>query len=368
MVQVTTMPNGPDWTQPGVEEVAAGVYRIPLPLPGNALRAVNVYAIRHADGALTMIDSGWSTPEARSLLLDNLAQLGNSITDVDRFLVTHVHRDHYTLAIALRREFGTRVAIGKGEQPALRRIGSPDHRPMQEELARLRRSGASGVARELARQIDEEGFGKLDPADWEIPDQWLEPATIGAGGRMLEVVETPGHTQGHVVFHDVAAGLLFAGDHVLPVITPSIGFEGAVTENPLGAFLRSLALVRSRPDARLLPAHGPADRNAHARVDELIDHHGRRLELMESALASGASTACEVAQQVRWTRRQVRFGELSVFNQMLAIGETSAHLALLIAQGRAASSETDGVVRYACTTSAANSPLPSGSPVPQEAR
>ena len=48
--------------------------------------------------------------------------------------------------------------------------------------------------------------------------------------------------------------LLFAGDHVLPTITPSIGFESAMRANPLGAFLQSLALVRARPDARLLPA------------------------------------------------------------------------------------------------------------------
>ena len=34
----------------------------------------------------------------------------------------------------------------------------------------------------------------------------------------------PGHTPGHYVFADRADGLLFAGDHVLPTITPSIGF------------------------------------------------------------------------------------------------------------------------------------------------
>jgi glyoxylase-like metal-dependent hydrolase (beta-lactamase superfamily II) len=50
---------------------------------------------------------------------------------------------------------------------------------------------------------------------------------------------------------------MFAGDHVLPHITPSIGFEQQPAELPLGAYLDSLKLVRGLPDRRLLPAHGP---------------------------------------------------------------------------------------------------------------
>ena len=101
---------------------------------------------------------------------------------------------------------------------------------------------------------------------------------IDANGRALEVVETPGHTRGHVVFYDTPSSLLFSGDHVLPTITPSIGFEPAMTDDPLGAFLDSLAIVRARPDAMLLPAHGPVVPSAHDRVDELVEHHRVRLD------------------------------------------------------------------------------------------
>ena len=38
-----------DWTTAGTYQVASCVYRIPLPLPGDGLRAVNVYAIDHGD-------------------------------------------------------------------------------------------------------------------------------------------------------------------------------------------------------------------------------------------------------------------------------------------------------------------------------
>jgi hypothetical protein len=42
-----------------------GIYRIPLPLPFDGLRAVNAYAIETADG-LVMIDSGWLPTQPRN--------------------------------------------------------------------------------------------------------------------------------------------------------------------------------------------------------------------------------------------------------------------------------------------------------------
>src|ERR1700704_1715803 len=97
------------WTDPGIFTVAPGVHRIPLPLPNDALRAVNVYAIEDGDG-LVLIDSGWSLAQARTDLETALASLGHGLGDVARFLITHVHRDHYTQAIQLRREFGSRIS------------------------------------------------------------------------------------------------------------------------------------------------------------------------------------------------------------------------------------------------------------------
>ena len=70
----------------------------------------------------------------------------------------------------------------------------------------------------------------------------------------------PGHTAGHFVFADLDAGLLFAGDHVLPTITPSVGFELVYADDPLRDFLGSLERVRRLPDLRLLPAHGAGHR------------------------------------------------------------------------------------------------------------
>src|ERR1044072_4098776 len=110
-----------DWIEPGAFEVAPGVHRIPLPLPTDGLRAVNVYAIQSADG-LVLVDSGGAVDVAREQREAALATLGHDFGDIQRFLVTHMHRDHYTMAIALRRTLGAKVALGLGEPPSLERV------------------------------------------------------------------------------------------------------------------------------------------------------------------------------------------------------------------------------------------------------
>ncbi|GAA4668418.1 MULTISPECIES: MBL fold metallo-hydrolase [Amycolatopsis] len=332
------------WTEPGVYTVAPGVYRIPLPLPNDGLRAVNVYAI--IDGTeLAMIDSGWALAEARDQLQVALKAIGAELGDVGQFLVTHVHRDHYTQAVVLRREFGNRIALGEHERTALEITANPDRFPVGTQLEQLRQAGADPVVEELRKL-----FGNAPRADadiWEMPDEWLaEGRRTVLRGRALDVVHTPGHTAGHVVFDDGAAGLMFTGDHVLPHITPSIGFHPGAVELPLRDFLDSLRLVRGLPDRRMLPAHGPVSPSVHARIDELLAHHEDRLARTAEALSEGATTAYEAALKLGWTRRQRKLAELDPFNQMLAVTETKAHLDLLAHQGKISVSEVDGVRHY----------------------
>lgn len=318
------------WDAAGTFEVGPGVYRIPLPLPNDGLRAVNVYAVVDGD-ELTLIDAGWSIPEAREALELGLASFDAALSDIRRFLITHAHRDHYTQAVAVRRDLGTPVALGCGEQPALALLNQPGRLPLAEHVDRLTRVGAASLHDRLRREL--QAHGPTD--DFERPDVWLSPGPLHlAPGRTLQALHTPGHTAGHLVFYDFHAGLLFAGDHVLPRITPSVGFEPTLFENPLAAYLSSLAAVRALPDARLLPAHGEVTDSVHRRVDELIEHHGKRLEETTRAVRAGDVTAYDVARSLRWTKQSRQLADLDIFNQLLAIFETSAHLELLAAQGR----------------------------------
>ena len=333
---------GPSWTDPGAFPVAEGIHRIPLPLPMDGLRAVNVYAIEAADG-LTLIDGGWAIEVSRKQLEASLAMIGHQVGDIRRFLVTHVHRDHYTQAVAIRREFGAHVSLGLGDKATLDLMSDPSN-AADPTAVQLRRAGAPDLAGQWSTEMRGDRSGR---ADFEMPDAWLSgDVTISVGERTLDAVSTPGHTQGHYVFADLSAGLLFAGDHVLPTITPSIGFEPAYAEQPLGDFLASLAKVRAMPDLTLLPAHGAVTGSSHARVDQLVAHHDERLTLCLAAVEAGLDTAYTVAAELPWTRHRRALAGLDVFNASLATMETAAHLELLAAQQRVVRHEAEDRVRF----------------------
>lgn len=336
--------SGRYWADEGAWEVAEGIHRIPLPLPMDALKAVNVYVVQGDDG-LTLIDGGWSIPVARELLDTSLRSIGSGFGDIKRFLVTHVHRDHFTLATVLGHEYGADVALGREEQPALELLHRASRDGLDESpfLAVLRTAGAEEIAALWAA-----GPRDLPQAvDWAFPDTWLEgDRSFDVGRRRIDAVHTPGHTPGHYVFADQAEGVLFSGDHVLPTITPSIGFTVPAADQPLGQFMASLARVRELPDLRILPAHGPVAPSSYQRVDELLAHHEDRLDQCLAAVRQrGSVTSLVVAKDLGWTRHERAFGELDVFSQGMAAMETKAHLDLLVARGQASAVDhADGVV------------------------
>lgn len=186
--------SGQHWSAEGAWEVAPGIHRIPLPLPMDGLKAINVYVVQGDDG-LTLIDGGWAIPVARELLDTCLRSIGSGFGDIKRFLVTHIHRDHFTLATVLGHEYGADVALGLPEKPGLDLLhaagrGELEGNPFADIL---RSAGAFEVADiwEKGRQAED----LPDPKDWAYPDIWLEgDTTFDIGSRSIDAVHTPGHT------------------------------------------------------------------------------------------------------------------------------------------------------------------------------
>lgn len=329
------------WHAGAPEEVVPGVHRIPLPLPQDGLRAVNVYAVE-SDRGITLVDAGWAFEDAEESLAAGLRAAGHDLADVTDFLVTHAHRDHYTLAVTVRRRLGSSIRVGLPEQPNFAGLAA---RAPQDEVAQvrlLRLAGAAELADVLRRQDH-----TFDKSDWELPDEFVaDGAILDLGRRRLRAIHTPGHTIGHFVYHDEERSVLFSGDHVLPHITPSIAFEEAPPQAPLSDYLASLQLMRELPDALLLPGHGPVGLKLHQRVDELLEHHGTRLDDTLKAIAGGATTAFEVARLLTWTGRGRRLDELDQFNVMLAIIETYWHLEVLAERGAVRREEAHEAVHY----------------------
>ena len=334
----------PAWTEPGAHEVAPNVYRVPLPLPNDGLRAVNVYLIVGAS-SVDMIDSGWHRGDAWEQLGRALRQVGAGIGDVRRVLATHLHHDHYGQAALLREASGAVVFLGEAERPSLETIIQVPQGVRENWARTLTVSGAQPLMDELLalgpRAVDDAGDR------WEYPDTWVpDDMRIGLTEREVRAIATPGHTAGHVSFVDEVNGLFFAGDHVLPRITPSIGLEPVRRPLPLRDFMESLVRVRDLAVTQVLPAHGEPFADLAGRVDELLAHHRHRLDAAFEAVAGGATTAFDVAQLLPWTRREVAYASLDFFNRQLAVRESLAHLDLLVADGRLVRVEDAGVRRF----------------------
>jgi glyoxylase-like metal-dependent hydrolase (beta-lactamase superfamily II) len=109
----------------------------------------------------------------------------------------------------------------------------------------------------------------------------------------------------------------------------------------LGDYLTSLRSTLSLGTRLLLPSHGPVVEDPEARIQELLEHHDRRLRACLEAMGSSPTTAYDVSLQVF-------SGSLDHFGRWMALGETLSHLEHLVHQGQVAKTEEDGCVRYMC--------------------
>ncbi|GGG25975.1 MBL fold metallo-hydrolase [Rhodococcoides trifolii] len=314
------------WTDSGCFPVSDGVHRVPLQMPQDGLRAINVYVLE-TDIGIALIDGGWRRDSTHDELVAALSLIGRRPAEIHDIYVTHVHRDHYTFAVELRRRYGSRVHLGKAEALGISAIAELNCNVPESSIRELHRAGAPDIADVAYRAGIAEPF---EPSDWAAPDSWLTDGPVDVPGRNLAATHTPGHTKGHMVFHDADLGLSFTGDHVLPTITPSIGFELGDWDLPLARYLSSLTLMLDDADRSMMPSHGNTGSSVHDRCRELLAHHDRRLQNTHDAVRSlGPCTGLSVASALTWTRHERPFSALDDFNKMVATCETLAHLDVL---------------------------------------
>lgn len=153
---------------------------------------------------------------------------------VDAIWLTHGHLDHAGGADALRRELSTR-------QGAPVQVIGPD---------RADDALLSAITQQAAL------FG-LSGLENVTPDRFVKHGeTLEALGHRFEVRHVPGHTPGHVIFHDPESRFAFVGDTL---------FRGGVgrTDFPYGDHDQLIDAIRREllplgDDVTILPGHGPA--------------------------------------------------------------------------------------------------------------
>jgi len=316
-------------------------------MPDSPLRYVLVYALAD-DSGLTLIDAGWDNEESWVALNNGLTHIGASIADVQGMLITHHHSDHIGLAHRVRSASGAWIALHPADYEAIIR---PEFRdPKIAKIDGLQSLLALGASSSEANDLINRSAKADFRSTYAIPDRLVEDGeVIGVAGWSLRAVHTPGHTPGHLCFIDEDAKLLFAGDHVLPRISPNISADANAQVDALGNFLCSLSKISEYEVDEVLPAHEWRYRGLQQRVKELRDHHeGRLKELLRIVEANPGSVAWELAGELSWSRA---WNETLGFVRTSAVRETKAHLVHLQHLGLI-DSTSDEVPRYSVNLNA----------------
>jgi len=176
-------------------------------------RGHNFYVLRDGDSA-TVIDAGCSREWAK--LASGLDSIGLSVEAVAGIVATHAHADHFGFA---KRAHENDIPVSVHESEETRALGNYTGRfavsPSELPIFRL------STLRNFLPMVFA-GVMKLDHL--ETVDTFTDDDVLDLPGRP-RAVHTPGHTEGHTMFHCQDQGILFTGDGLITMdlIGPDTG-------------------------------------------------------------------------------------------------------------------------------------------------
>ncbi len=208
-----------------------------------------------ATGATATIDAGEEAP-----IVAALAETGWTLTDI---LVTHHHGDHIAGVEGLKRRFGAKVT-------------APAH-----------------------------DAGRIPGIDATVK----EGDAVRVGSLVATVIETPGHTLGHIAYHFAAEKLLFSGDTLFALGCGRL-FEG--TPDQMWTSLNKLAALPD--DTQVYCGHEYTLSNARfaLRYDGDNPALAARAAEVERLRAEGRFTVPSTIGQERATNPFLRAGDPAV--------------------------------------------------------
>jgi glyoxylase-like metal-dependent hydrolase (beta-lactamase superfamily II) len=196
----------------------------------------NVYVILEADG-LTLIDTG--IPGSDKKVVAYLERIGRSLRDVRRIVLTHQHPDHIGNLATLVAASGAETFADPLDTPAIDGTGprelptSPIMRFMMQTLF-IRRIKPVTIQR-------------------QVREGETLPVLASDGG--LQVIETHGHTVGHISLYLPGRRLLFVGD-VYGHSNGDVSMTPKMFNHDTPQTLRSMAKLATFDIEASLPGHG----------------------------------------------------------------------------------------------------------------
>jgi len=281
--------------EPGkVIEVAPGILWARIPLPFR-LNHVNVYLIHDGDG-WAVLDTGIGNDVTRAAWNDILSGplRGGRLT---RLIVTHFHPDHIGLAGWLSKQFGLPLLTSQTSYLGCLNIslspGAFDARPYHDFYLR------HGLDPKTTEIVSTRGHEYLKMVTGLPPTfrRLVDGDELKLGSRRFLVRTGDGHAPEQVMLYCAEEKFLLAADQVLAKISPNVSVWAVEPDgDPLRLYLRSLKSLKSGlpSDSLVLPGHQLPFYGLHTRVDELVQHHDRRCEMIAEACQDLPRSAAEL--------------------------------------------------------------------------
>ncbi|MCL6477715.1 MAG: MBL fold metallo-hydrolase [Peptococcaceae bacterium] len=310
------------------------IFLVKLPLPFGP-DYVNCYLLKGKNG-WSIIDTGINCPTSTAVWEKKFKDLGLKYSDIEGIYLTHLHPNHYGASGWLQALTGAPVYMNRTESISVEQIWKKERTiiPVVGELFKENGMPPSLIADVLDSMAEVWKITQPHPTISFLSDGEM----LELGGRLFEVIHTPGHSDGHISFFNKDEGILISGDHLLPKASSNISLWPTSHPNPIGLFMNSLVKTGNMPVKLVLPAHGPCFANCSERVAELLDHHRIRLARIEEMTGNGTN-AYQICVKLFGT-------DLSLHEIRFTLMETLAYLAYLESRSKVASRQEDGIVMY----------------------
>ena len=244
-------------------------------------------------GEVAVIDPGPAMDEHLEAIL--AATAGERITHI---VVTHHHLDHSPLAAPLKARTGATV------------YGCP--------------LGHAVEAAEVQMEAGE--------------DEAFRPDVVVCGGGVLqgkgwtlEAIPTPGHTSNHICYGLKQENALFCGDHIMGWSTTVI----SPPDGDMGAYFRSLELIKARGFDVLWPTHGPPVTDVQPFIEAYIAHRRAREAQILAQLAEGRTRIKEMVP--------ILYKDVDPRLHPAAAHSVLGHMIQLVREGRVLTSGAPGL-------------------------
>ncbi|MED4352818.1 MBL fold metallo-hydrolase [Schinkia azotoformans] len=324
-----------------IEEIYPHIYKFSLSIPV-PLKAINIYLFKGSNG-WTIVDCGFHNNESETAWLQVFEALNIKYNEVSQIVVTHYHPDHYGGAGWLQELTGAPVILLDLEKKNIERMWQNTTYASRKKQFYLK----YGIPEDIALIIEDEHIRRYEAVSPHPSEILLLTSgdEIQLGDYEFKTMWSPGHTEGLMTFWSEKEAIFLANDLVLPKITPNIALNPDSVPNPLNDFLTSLRKIRDLPAEITLPGHRQIIPNLSKRVDEIIAHHGDRLELVTNILKSKQESSDNVVSA--WDISKELFGPLKEpIQHRFAFAETLSHLEYLVHSNEIKKMQTDNKYFY----------------------